>query len=160
MTLRMFLFAAVLAAGVAQADNAPAPVIENVATFLDQQRDIRDDLGSAKLRHIGSSERKRLLAAQDEMFGLLQGKRSIEQLSHDEQVALYNAQHLVAGILTDAELDRPICKREKRVGSNMAQTVCRTKRQMAQHREDLDRNLRGPRNCAGADCMSTRGGGG
>ena len=148
MTFRILVLTALLAAGAAQADGAPEPVrIDNVAKFLDQQRDIRDDLKSSKFRHIGSSERKRLLAAQDEMFELLEGKRSIEELSHDEQVALYNAQHLVAGILVDAELDRPICKREKRVGSNMSQTVCTTKRQMDEHKNELQRNMRAPRNC-------------
>ena len=148
MKFRILLLAALLAAGAAQADGVPEPVkIDNVARFLDHQRDIRDDLRSSKFRHIGSSERKKLLAAQDEMFALLEGKRSIDELSHEEQVALYNAQHLVAGILTDAELDRPICKREKRVGSNMAQTVCTTKRQMDEHKNELNRNLRAPKTC-------------
>ena len=71
----------------------------------------------------------------------------IDQRTHEQQIELYNAQNLVAGILTDAELDRPLCKREKRVGSNMATTVCTTKRQMDMHKDDIQRGLRAPKTC-------------
>lgn len=148
MKLCVFLLAALFTAGTAAADSAPTPVrIDSVSRFLDQQRDLRDDLKSSKFRHLRHDQRKRLLAAQDEMFTLLEGKRSVNELSHDEQIELYNAQHLVAGIITDAELDRPICKREKRVGSNMSQTVCTTKRQMDSHRNEVQSNMRAPKTC-------------
>ena len=149
---------ALLSSGIAVADNtSSAVVIDDVPKFLDYQRDLRDDLKSPKFRHIGNTSRRKLIEAQDELFALLQGKRSIEELTHDQKVAVYNAQHLIAGIVTDAELDRPICKREKRVGSNMAQTVCTTKRHQQEHYDELQRSLRAPRNCRGPDCLSTRG---
>lgn len=153
------LAALLFSSGVALADNnaASAVVIDNVPKFLDHQRDLRDELESPKFRHIGSTNRQKLLAAQDELFVLLDGKRSVEELTHEQRIKVYNAQHLIAGIITNAELDRPICKREKRVGSNMAQTVCTTKRQKDAHYDDLQRNMKAPRNCGGPDCSANRG---
>ena len=141
----MLLFATAVSADNAQ--QAPSVVIKDVAKFLDYQRDVRDDVKSSKFKHMDESSKEKLLAAQDEIFGLLKGRKSIDELTHEQQVELYNAQNLVAGILTDAELDRPVCKREKRVGSNMATTVCTTKRQMDEHRDDIQRGLRAPRTC-------------
>ena len=141
----MLLFATAVSADNAQ--QAPSVVIKDVAKFLDYQRDVRDDVKSSKFKHMDESSKEKLLAAQDEIFGLLKGKKSIDELTHEQQVELYNAQNLVAGILTDAELDRPVCKREKRVGSNMATTVCTTKRQMDEHKDDIQRGLRAPRTC-------------
>jgi hypothetical protein len=144
------LFAVLAFATSAAADNAtqaPAIVIKDVARFLDYQRDVRDDVESSKFKHMDESSKERLFAAQDEIFGLLKGRKSIDELSHEQQIELYNAQNLVAGILTDAELDRPVCKREKRVGSNMATTVCTTKRQMGLHKDDMQRALHAPRAC-------------
>ena len=158
MKFATIALAALLFSGIALADNnAPAPVvIRDVAKFLDYQRDLRDDLKSSKFRHLRESKRQEVFEAQDQMFALLQGKRSIEELSHEQQIELYNAQHLVAGIVTNAELDRPICKREKRIGSNRAETVCTTKRKRDEHYNELQRNLRGTQNCSGPDCLSTR----
>lgn len=159
MMFRTIVFAvALLSGGAAMADTqAAAPVVvKDIAKFLDHQRDIRDELGTRKFRHIRASSRRDLIEAQDRVFALLAGKRSIGQLSHDEQIALYNDQALIAGILADAELDRPICKREKRIGTNRSETVCTTKRHLEEHKHEVDRLLKGPRNCGGPDCLSTR----
>lgn len=158
MKFAAIALAALLASGIALADdNAPAPlVIRDVAKFLDYQRDLRDDLESSKFRHLRESKRREAFEAQDQIFALLRGKRSIEELTHEQQVELYNAQHVVAGIITNAELDRPICKREKRIGSNRSETVCTTKRSLAAQKREVDRIFKGPRNCAGPDCLSTR----
>ena len=143
------LAAALLVSGSAFADNQSSPpvVIRDVGKFLDYQRDLRDDLDSKKFDHLRATSRQQLLKAQDQIFALLAGKRSVEELSHEQQIELYNAQHLIAGIVTDAELDRPICKREKRVGSNRAETVCTTKRARDDHKNELQRNMRAPKTC-------------
>ncbi len=158
MKFRSLALAALLVVcGAASADNAPAPVvIEDVAKFLDFQRDLRDDVKTSKFKHMDESSKDKLFAAQNTVFALLKGKRSVDELNPAQQVELFNAQTLIAGIVTDAELDRPVCKREKRVGSNRATTVCTTKRQMEEHRNELQRNMRAPRNCMGAECLSTR----
>jgi hypothetical protein len=151
MNRKILALIALLAfATTASADNATqaqSVVVKDVAKFLDYQRDVRDDVRSSKFKHMDESSKEKLLAAQDEIFRLLKGRKSIDELSHEQQIELYNAQNLVVGILTDAELDRPVCKREKRVGSNMATTVCTTRRQMGEHKDDIQRSLRAPRTC-------------
>ena len=159
MKLRIILLAAALLFGgtaAAAGGASKAVVIKDVARFLDYQRDLRDDLGSRKFRHIRANERKQLIEAQDTIFALLQGKRSVDELDHEDQVKLYNAQGLVAAIITDAELDRPICRREKRVGTNRSETVCTTKRSLAAQKGEVERIFKGPRNCGGPDCLATR----
>ena len=147
-------------AGTRSASAEPV-VIRDVPAFLEYQRDVRADVRKgSKYKHVDNASKAELMRAQDELFAILEGKRSIEELSDEDRLAVYNAQTKVAAVLNDAELDRPMCKREKRLGSNMAQTVCTTKRERedkAKHGQDL---MRYGRNCApGAEtCGEIRGG--
>lgn len=56
--------------------------------------------------------------------GLLDGKQSIQDLTSDEAVALYNAQETLKAVLSGQEEERLMCTREHRVGSNFRQTRC------------------------------------
>lgn len=113
---------------------AAEPVrISDIPWFLDQQRDIRDEmLRGRKFKHVADSDKNRLYRAQDEIFVLLDGRDSVDELNNDDLVALYNAQEVVNAVIADAELDRPICKRETIVGTHRKQTVCLTVRERNQ----------------------------
>ena len=140
----MFRSAAILALALAcvaaAAQQAPQAVpIPDVETFLDQQRDIREDMASKrKFKHVSDYDKKQLYAAQDEIFRLLDGRSSTDELDADQLVALYNAQESVNAVLTDAELERPICERETVIGSRLTKTVCLTVRE----RQDLEQASR------------------
>jgi hypothetical protein len=100
-----------------------------VAAYLDQQRDLRDDMGTRKFAHVTDYDKRRLREAQDRIFELLEGRRSVDELGDEELVALHNAQETVNAVLADAVLERPICKRETIVGTHRKQTVCLTVRE-------------------------------
>ena len=67
---------------------------------------------------------------------------SVDQLDADEKVAFFNHQEAVRGILSGAEADsRMVCKRERRVGSQMLQSRCRTVADARRQREDSRNRL-------------------
>lgn len=125
----------------------PAKVLD-VATFLEQQRDVREDFQySKKFEHVDRASKNRLYKAQDEIFRLLDGRGSVDELDTDQRIALYNAQEVVGSVLVDAELDRQVCKREKMVGSHRASLVCMSVREQRRIREEGRDMLMAPRVC-------------
>ena len=109
--------------------------IVDIESFLAQQREIRADMaGAKKFKHVTDYDKRRLYAAQDQIFTLLTGRTSTDELDSDQLVALYNAQEVVNSVLAEAELDRPICERQTVLGSRRIQTVCLTVRE----RRDLE----------------------
>ncbi len=114
---------------------AKATVLD-VDTFLAYQRTVRDEVtGGRRFRHLDNETKRKLFRAQDELFGLLDGKESIDDLSEGDKVSVYNAQHVVAAVLADAELDREVCKRERALGSHRVTTTCMTIRERNEMRE-------------------------
>lgn len=138
---------------------APAPVtIPNVPKYLDHQRDLREHVQYAKkFEHVDEASKQRLYRAQDEIFALLEGHASVDELTPDELIALYNAQGVVNSVLTDAELDREVCKREKVLGSHRSSLVCMTMRERRGIRETDKTMMLAPRTCnngvGGASCQ-------
>ena len=95
-----------LSCPLAFATSEPTP-IPDVAKYLDHQRDLREDFRySKKFKHVDNENKERLYKAQDEVFMLLEGRKSVDELSPDQLIALYNAQGTINAVLTDAELDR------------------------------------------------------
>ena len=145
MRLFALVFAGLLCCGNALADSQAQPiVVKDIAKFLDYQRDLRGDMqGNSKFKHVDESSKRRLFAAQDTLFSVLKDKHSIDELDDDQRIAVYNAQAEITAVLTDAELDRPMCKREKPIGSNMMKTICITKRDRQEMQErQKSHNLR------------------
>lgn len=149
----LLLVLTLVAAPALAATAAKPVVIKDVPKFLNYQRDLRDDMQKdAKFKHVRSAEKQKLYSAQDELFQLLDGKTSVDQLSDDQKVAVFNAQAQITAVVTDAELDRPLCKRERRIGSNRLETVCETKRQREDARDAAQSRMRTPGACSGDLC--------
>lgn len=67
---------------------------------------------------------------------------SVGQLNADEMVVFFNHQEAVRTILSGAEADsRMVCKRERRVGSQMLQSSCRTVAEARRQREESRNRL-------------------
>lgn len=142
-TVLMFMMLSFLAPAFA----GPA-AIRDVPKYLDHQRDLREDVQySKKFAHVGKDAKARLYKAQDEIFSLLEGRSSVDELSTDQRIALFNAQETVNSVLTDAELDREVCKREKVLGSHRSSLVCMTVREARGIKETDKTMLMAPRVC-------------
>lgn len=116
-------------------DAVPHTVIRDIPGFVAHQMALREDLDAPKFQHVAAADKERLTAAQDRMLPLLERVRSTDELTDDERVVVYNAQSEIAGILADAELDRPICERAELAGSHFRQTVCLSKRERQKLRD-------------------------
>ena len=145
----LFCVAAPVAAGKKKLD---------VDTYLQQQQAIRADIEAGR-RYAGmdNETKERLYRAQDDIFGLLAGRGSIDDLDQDEVIELYNAQNIVNAVLTDSELDRDVCRRLTTVGTHRVGIACYSVREWRRIKETDDTMLRAPRGCqpgmspAGAD---------
>lgn len=125
----------------------PTPITD-VPKYLDHQREVREDFRySKKFKHVDNESKERLYKAQDEVFTLLEGRKSVDELSPDQLIALYNAQGTINAVLTDAELDREICKREKLLGSHRSSLVCMSVRDARRIKEEGKTMLMAPRVC-------------
>ncbi len=131
----ILMLALATVAAASQQGSVEAVRIADIESFLAQQQAIRADMaGAKKFKHVADFDKRQLYAAQDEMFALLTGRTSTDELDSTQLVALYNAQEVVNAVLAEAELDRPICERQTVLGSRRIQTVCLTVRE----RRDLE----------------------
>jgi hypothetical protein len=142
-----FLLTACLLLGAAVALAANGPLLD-VDKFVAQQRDVREDFRySKKFAHVTEADKQRLYRAQDELFALLENRSSVDELTTDQRIALFNAQETVSAVLLEAELDREVCRREKTVGSHRATLVCTTVRERRAMKETARNMLLAPRVC-------------
>ena len=126
MTRKLLLLLVLAAPGVVFAKPAELPLRAG-EPFRVQQQKVRADLqGGEVYSEITAENRGRVVDALERM-SLLVGDGSIESLSPEKKVEVFNDQELVNNLLTEAREDsRLICRREKTLGSQMASTQCFT----------------------------------
>jgi len=121
-----------LAAGTAK----DASKAMSIPAFLAHQEQLRDELATSKFAHLDNQSRQRIVSAQDVLFAVLPGKRTVDELNDDQRLQVFNAQNEIAAVLDDAELDRPICANSPRLGSHMHNIDCWSKRERDTEREN------------------------
>ncbi|MFC4727402.1 hypothetical protein [Coralloluteibacterium thermophilus] len=154
-TFKIAAFAAMMAC--ASAAGAQQMLVETDAEkILTQQRQIRTDLesGTGRYADTKSHTRAAILREQDVVFRLLDGRSSSTELRRDDQMALFNSLEAIAALINDAEDERMICERQRVVGSNRRERVCKTVAQIRMEREAAERaTTRHDNNCP--DCTAT-----
>lgn len=117
----------VLFAGVASAQDRDARVDVN-GGFAVQQQKIMAALDDGKsYSEIGKAEREKVVAALARIGTALQHAGSVENLSKEQKVAVFNDQELANAILTRAGEDsRLVCKRTMATGTHRTTTQCMT----------------------------------
>jgi hypothetical protein len=108
-----------------------------VDEVLAQQRQIRADVLAGKGRYANMPNQKRseLMAKQDELTILLEGKQSSTELSQDQYTEAFNTLEWIEATVNNTDGERMICTREKTLGSNRTTRTCRTAAQMEAQRE-------------------------
>ncbi|HEV7272079.1 hypothetical protein [Pseudoxanthomonas sp.] len=111
--------------------------------ILQQQQEIRAEIDrpGGRFKHLTPEKRETLLAEQGKISTLLEGKRSLQDLSESDRILAFNALESVEGILNQAEDDRMVCERVKPVGSNRPKTVCLTVAERRAAREQAQRDV-------------------
>lgn len=168
LALALLLTAASLTVPVhaAKKDDGPATDVERGAkAFLKQTEQVRKDLKkSDKYEEIKGEDRAKVLATLDRMERTMSGVDSIDQLSENQRIDLYNDQEQVNALLTQAREDsRQVCQRVKTVGSNMARLQCETvaerQRRIARESAEINRRLETGRNGDNVARQMREGGG-
>jgi hypothetical protein len=137
------IFAAVLCAAIA------LPAWSNVGTPIDlaqvraQQQEIRADLVDSKGRYSDLPPRRRdeIIAKQDSLLRLIDGKEMPGDLSDRQQLEMINDLEWIQAAINQAEDERVTCRSEKLTGSHMVKKICRTNAQIRAEREDARNSI-------------------
>lgn len=124
--------------------------------ILAQQTAIRAEVeqGKGRYKDLAADKRSTLLARQNEVFKLLDGKAAVTDLPERDQVAVFNALETIEAIINKAEDDRMVCERVRPTGSNRVQSLCLTVAERRARREAAEKDL-ATRNAA---CMKNASG--
>ena len=137
-SLALALALTLAAAGIGHATElATIDKAQRVDAIVEQQNQIRVEVKAARngWEALPQEKRSEVLAQQDRLFALLQDKQTIGDLEPDRQVEAANLLASINATVTGAEDERMVCTRERKVGSNFSQRVCRTVAQMRRERE-------------------------
>lgn len=109
-----------------------------VATVVTEQAQLRAELeaGSGRAARISADKRVDLLARQKELLDMLAGKKTARELTPQQQAFASETLALIEAAVEDDDEARIVCRREKTLGSNMVERICRT---VAQMRIDQER---------------------
>ena len=81
-----------------------------------------------RFEFIDSKERETVDKRLDEMASLFDGYGTVDQMSQDVKIKLFNDQEEVNAILRHRDDDRRICESVAPVGSHISRTICTTYR--------------------------------
>jgi hypothetical protein len=115
-------------------DTAPATTAPQI---LQMQHALRAKLEtpSGEYSRFSESDIRKMEAAQDRIFHILDGKTSIDQLNEGQKTDLSNALDQVKATLLANEDNRVICKIERKTGTNLTSRRCET---VAQRKANSD----------------------
>jgi hypothetical protein len=108
--------------------------------------------GKGAFKEMSEGDRSALLAKQDRLLFLLQGKQTSEDLNQDDRLEVFNILEQIKSAVAQAEDDRKVCNRIKLIGSNRPQIVCMTAKQAREQREKAQETFQGARSCNTAGC--------
>lgn len=143
MMTKPSLFVCLLSLAMAFDAGAADPVLRS-EDILAQQREIRADMDARTDRYVDMprSTRKAILADQERLAALLEGKADTSQLdpsSLDQVVSLLAS---IDAAVNRSGDERLICTREARIGSNFMTRVCRTPSQIREQQAAGQKALR------------------
>lgn len=128
-----------LAAGAARADG-PA---QTPAEILQFQHALRAKLDSptGEYSRFGTDALMRMKRAQDKVFSMLDGVKSMDELSEDKKIEVSNALDELKSILLANEGSRLICRRETKIGTNISTKRCETVADRAARAQQAQRDM-------------------
>lgn len=142
------LFAVLLLASLPAFSSDVKPTADAKA-ILAQQAEIRAEAlaGKGRYKDMGEAQRAELFNHQDTVTRLLQGVDSTANLPENDKLAAFNALEAIKAIVNKAEDERIICVREKPMGSNRPERVCKTVAQRRAEKQKADGAVRSTTTC-------------
>lgn len=129
----------------ATADNTDGPTFDEIR---EQQVELRGAVarGEGIYEGLSSSDRETLIARQDELLALIEGKDVVEDLADEEQVQAFNLLQEInatvnALVNTVDDDDRVVCEYVASTGSHRKQKRCATVAERREQREHAQRAM-------------------
>jgi hypothetical protein len=137
------ILSAALFTGIAQASERPL----EITSIVSQQQQIRTELmaRTGRYKNMPDTKRDELLARQNTLLAMLDGKNTPADLSDEERISAFNTLEWIEAAINNAEDDRLICRRERTIGSQRVTRACRTQAQMRVERERARDEMDGSR---------------
>ncbi|WP_345294102.1 hypothetical protein [Luteimonas vadosa] len=129
---------------------------DKLAAILEQQRQIQTGLAAGETYGLTPRQLGVVRKAQAEVFRLVEGKISMDELDIEQKVRLENALERINTQVKGGDLDhaasgeQEICKRVRRSGATLKTTVCATRAEWDRVRQDSRDSLEKRRVCE--DC--------
>ena len=104
---------------------------------------IRGEMAPGKrYEFLQKSDREKVNHALDKMAAILANSGSVDAMSEDDRIKLFNEQEFVNGLLARNADDRLVCTHVAPVGSHLPVRKCRTAREINEDRSAAQRELR------------------
>jgi hypothetical protein len=143
MTHRPYtLICVALLAMAPAARTAEAPM--RSTDILAQQQKIRADMKAKRDRYenLPREAQKSVLADQEKLERLLQGKTDTSQLASADQAEVRRLMARIEATINNNQSERLVCTQEARTGSNYVTRVCRTPAEIRERKEADEKMLR------------------
>lgn len=117
---------------------------QSVSEILHMQKDLRSKLDNPTGEYSQFSEKDiaQMKHAQDDVFGMLSGVASLDQLNLDEKTRLSNSLDEIKAILLSNSDNRLVCHRERKTGTNLVTKRCETVAQREARSRDAREQMR------------------
>jgi hypothetical protein len=127
---------------------------QSVAGLLGQQHEIRKQVleQTGRFKDMPAIKRDAILAQQNKLFRLLEGKSSTDDLNPDQQTEVFNALQTIASNIDNKEDERIVCTRTKTTGTHQVTRVCKSVAQMRADQENARNQLNTRIVCNSKDC--------
>ena len=101
---------------------------QTVAEILHVQKDLRSKLDNptGEYSRFSEADIAKMKRAQDNVFSMLSGVDSLDQLDLDQKTSLSNSLDMIKATLLSDEGNRLICYRERKIGTNIVSKRCET----------------------------------
>lgn len=146
--MKTLLFALIAMLSLQSAYASDSKKIENpvaadtLAKFTDLDAAIRIQMApGGHYEYMKSGDKQRVSTDLDRIDAMLQKAGSVDAMSVDDRLKLFNTQEHVNGLLTRNDSNRLVCERVAPLGSHIPQTSCRTYGQIERERMDTEKAL-------------------
>jgi hypothetical protein len=110
--------------------------------FAEAVTAVREQMSpGGRYEFITVDNRAKAEADMDKMSALFHQRATVEQMSQDQRIALFNAQEHLNGLLTHSDRDRLVCERRAPIGTNIPVTTCKTVAEIEKARRDSQKYL-------------------
>jgi hypothetical protein len=126
LSVSLFFCSAVAFADSTETQPQDAP--QTVAEILHVQKDLRSKLDNptGEYSRFNEADIAKMRRAQDDVFQMLSGVTSLDQLNLDQKTSLSNSLDIIKATLLSDEGNRLICYRERKIGTNIVAKRCET----------------------------------